>query len=161
MGANFLHEDIHESFHVWTAPLVDPTVADSVNDINPLNITIHKSIGVFGQAGYHVTDQLKFTLGLRESDDSTDRSGTFAAGPGYLNAQGTTCIAPENCIGGINDGHQSASKLTWRAVVDYEVVPNQMVYASVATGYKAGGFNDFDPQDPPERPLCTGEHDCL
>ena len=146
LGANFLHEDIHESFHVWTAPLVDPTVAASVNDINPLNITTHRSVGAFGQASYHVTDKLKLTLGLRESDDSTNRSGTFAAGPGFLNAQGTPCIAPEDCIGSVNDGHQSASKLTYRAVVDYEVATNQMVYASVATGYKAGGFNDFDPK---------------
>ena len=145
-GANFLHEDIHESFHVWTAPLADPTVANSVNDINPLNITTHRSVGVFGQLSYHVNDKLKLTLGLRDSDDSTNRSGTFAAGPGWLNAQGTPCVAPEDCIGSVNDGHQSASKLTYRAVVDYQVANNQMVYGSVATGYKAGGFNDFDPK---------------
>ena len=145
-GANFLHEDIHEAFHVWTAPLADPTVEDSVNDINPLNITTHKSVGVFGQVSYHVSDKLKLTLGLRDSNDTTNRSGTFAQGPGWLNAQGTPCIAPQSCIGGVNDGHQSASKLTYRAVVDYELATNQMAYASVATGYKAGGFNDFDPK---------------
>ena len=145
-GANLLKEDIHESFHVWTAPLQNPTVQDSVDDINPLNITTHRSVGVFGQLSYRATDRLKLTVGLRDSDDSTDRSGTFAAGPGVLNAQGTPCVAPQDCIGGVNDGHQSASKLTYRAVADYEVAPNQMVYASVATGYKAGGFNDFDPK---------------
>ena len=146
VGANFLHEDIHEDFHVWTAPLVDPTVADSVSDINPLNITTHRSVGVFGQASYQFTDELKLTLGLRDSNDTTNRSGTFAAGPGFPNAEGGPCIAPEGCIGTVNDGHQSASKVTYRAVVDYQVATNQMVYASVATGYKAGGFNDFDPK---------------
>ena len=109
VGANFLHEDIHEDFHVWTAPLVDPTVADSVSDINPLNITTHRSVGVFGQASYQFTDELKLTLGLRDSNDTTNRSGTFAAGPGFPNAEGGPCIAPEGCIGTVNDGHQSAS----------------------------------------------------
>jgi iron complex outermembrane receptor protein len=156
-GANLLKEDIHESFHIWTAPLVDPTVADSVNSINPLNITTHRSVGVFGQLTYHVNDKLRLTLGLRDSDDSTDRTGTFAAGPGWPNAQGTPCIAPEDCIGSLNDGHQSASKLTYRAVADYQVTNNQMVYASVSTGYKAGAFNDFDPKTRQSAPYAPEE----
>ena len=156
-GANWLREDIHESFHVWTAPLLDPTVADSTDDINPVNITTHRSVGAFGQLSYHVNDKLKLTLGLRDSDDSTNRSGTFAQGPGWLNAQGTPCIAPEDCVGSLNDGHQSASKLTYRFVADYEVVTNQMIYASVATGYKAGGFNDFDPRTGQSAPYAPEE----
>lgn len=146
LGANLLREDIHEMFHLWTAPLADPTVSASVNALNPINVTTHQSAGVFGQTSYRLGDRLRLTVGVRDSSDSTDRVGTFAQGPGWPNAQGDSCIAPENCIGDANNGHQSEAKWTYRGAVDYELLPNQLLYASIATGYKAGGFNDFDPK---------------
>lgn len=139
-GANLLREDIHESLHLWEAPLVDPSYANSVDAINPVNQTTHQSVGGFGQVDWHLTDALTLTAGVRDSDDSTDRVGTFAAGPV------AGCVAPADCAGGVNDGHQSANKWTYRGVANYQFAPNQLVYASVASGYKAGGFNDFDPK---------------
>lgn len=37
----------------------------------------------------------------------------------------------------------SWDKVTWRLGMAYQASPNDMVYASVSTGYKAGGFNDM------------------
>jgi iron complex outermembrane receptor protein len=146
-GANYYNEDINESDHNWSAPVATPTLAASSNGIDPLNHTVHTSSGFFGQINFHSTDALKLTLGLRQSSDKVRRRGTFAAGPGpWPDPTGATCVAPNDCVGGRNDGDQSASKMTYRAGFDYQVRPNHMIYASVATGYKAGGFNDFDPR---------------
>jgi iron complex outermembrane receptor protein len=74
-----------------------------------------------------------------------ERRGTFAAGPFGVNG---LCASPPPlvpCIGGPNNGSQSANKMTWRVGLDYFAAPEQMFYGYVATGYKAGGFNDFDP----------------
>jgi iron complex outermembrane receptor protein len=147
LGANHYDEDINESDHNWNAPIANPTLAGSANGIDPLNNTVHTSSGVFGQINFHATDALKLTLGLRRSSDEVVRRGTFAAGPGpWLDPTGVPCVAPNDCVGGRNDGDQSANKTTYRAGVDYQIATNHMIYASVATGYKAGGFNDFDPR---------------
>lgn len=139
-GLNYGREDIHESDHNLNAPLSNPTVAASTNGIDPLNETVHTSNGIFGQVTWHAAEQWRITAGLRESNDEVNRVGTFAAGPtpGCGNALA-------DCVGGPNNGHESASKTTYRLGADYLLTPNQMFYGSVATGYKAGGFNDFDP----------------
>lgn len=38
------------------------------------------------------------------------------------------------------DTSKTFRKATWRAAVEYDVAPQSMVYASVETGFKAGGF---------------------
>ncbi len=140
VGANFTDEDIHESDHNFNAPVSDPTIAASTNGIDPVNETKHKSAGIFGQATYHLSDDWRITAGLRETHDSVNRVGTFAAGPT------TGCEnALVNCIGGPNNGSESDSKITYRLGTDYLLTPEQMIYASLSTGYKPGGFNDFDP----------------
>lgn len=146
LGGNWYRENLHEDYHQWGAPATDPTLAGSFNGINPLNQTIHNSHGFFAQGTYHVTDPMSVTLGARRSSDRVDRVGTFAAGPGpWPDELGNVCVAPANCIGPPNNGVQAANKTTYRVEADYEVAQSQLVYVSVATGYKAGGFNDFDP----------------
>ncbi|HUO21728.1 MAG TPA: TonB-dependent receptor [Caulobacteraceae bacterium] len=143
VGANWYRENIHESDHNWGAPFVNPTYADSTNGIDPVNNTIHTTYGVFGQGTLHLNDVFGLVLGLREGHDALTRVGTFAAGP--FDAHGKLCAPFADCIGGPNNGSESASKLTYRVGLNAQFTPTQLVYASVATGYKAGGFNDFDP----------------
>jgi len=146
VGFSWIRDTISESDHNWDTPVATPIEADSSNAIDPLDHTVHTNKGVYGQLTYNLTDAWRVTGGLRWSSDSLTRTGTFAAGPGpWLNAQGTTCIAPENCIGTPDNADEKGSKLTYRGETDYEILPNQMIYASIATGYKAGGFNDFNP----------------
>ncbi len=145
-GVNYTKEDINESDHNWSAPVTNPTLAGSSNGIDPLNNTVHTSKGAFAQGTFHVTDRFNLTGGIRRSSDKVDRIGTFAAGPGpWKNPQGGVCVAPQDCVGPVTNGHQSAQKTTYRLAADYQVTEGQMVFASIATGYKAGGFNDFDP----------------
>lgn len=140
VGANYYNEKINESDHNLNAVVSNPTFANSTNGIDPLNTTTHKSSGIFGQGTYNFTDKFSVVAGLRESNDSLTRVGTFSAGPT------SGCANPfADCIGGPNNGSESATKLTYRLGLNYQFNPRELLYAAVATGYKPGGFNDFDP----------------
>ena len=100
-----------------------------------------QSYGIFGEAYYKFSDKVKATIGLRYNDDkklvnahtltlnvpvaigTPDASGTLAAAVPYLQ----------------QNNHGRA--LTGRAVLDWEITPNNLLYASYSRGYKAGGFN--------------------
>jgi iron complex outermembrane receptor protein len=145
-GANYFREQIHESDHNWDVPVSDPVISAATNGIDPLNTTTHTSYGVFGQTTWHATEQIGVVGGVRYSSDKLVRIGTFAAGPGpWLDPSGAVCVAPADCVGSNADGFEKASKVTWRAGVNDQFTPDDLLYVSVATGYKAGGFNDFDP----------------
>jgi iron complex outermembrane receptor protein len=53
-------------------------------------------------------------------------------------------------------GSESASKITWRVGLDYQLTSDQMLYGYVATGYKAGSFNDIDPTSATHGPAGYG-----
>jgi len=157
IGANYYKEYNMEHDQNWSSPMsCSPSLSAACNVPNPgiVGPTTHKGTGIFGQLNFHATDKLKLTLGLRESSDSLTRVATIAAGPGpFYDSAGNLCAPPNDCVASANNnafiandnGSQSADRLTWRIGADYQISPNQMIYASVATGYKAGGFNDYDP----------------
>ena len=79
----------------------------------------------FGQVVWHATDSLRFTLGARYTRDHnttyfSDYYGQFAA-PTFV--------------------QQTQAKFTWRAGMDYDLTPTNLLYGSVATGFKPGGGN--------------------
>jgi iron complex outermembrane recepter protein len=85
----------------------------------------------FGQVTYKLTDELSLTGGLRYTHDRKKLVQTTPF-PRVLK--------------------KSFNKANWAATIDYQVTPNILAYARVATGYKAGGFsarsaNDgYDPE---------------
>jgi iron complex outermembrane receptor protein len=90
------------------------------------------------------------SFGARDAHDEVTRVGTFGApwqqmpsGHPWLDPLGNVCEAPNDCVGTPNNGHEGASKVTYRVGINAQVMPANLLYASVATGYKAGGFNDF------------------
>ncbi len=107
-------------------------------------------------------EDLTLTFGLRWSEDGVSRRGTFALGTGYppgppppgvppnawRNPDGEPCRAPDPCIGVPNNADQENTKVTYRLGLDYDVSDTGMIYGSIATGYKAGGFSDFGPAGP-------------
>jgi outer membrane receptor protein involved in Fe transport len=118
-----------------------------------------ESFGVFGEAYLDITDRLKLTAGLRYNDDSKSiraRStlasflnpysndgdpfaspfvGSFDADPGTAGNQ----IVQERSV--------SFDEITGRAVLDYQISPDNLLYASYSRGYKSGGIN------PPLQPI--------
>ena len=106
----------------------------------------NKSRAVFGQATYSVAPGLRLTLGLRQTTDDKSRIGGNFAGPTAIK------IATNNAS--VNFTNSS-----YKVGADYDLSKTALAYASIATGYKAGGFYDgvktstFDNTYKPERLL--------
>ena len=90
-----------------------------------------KSNAIFGQATYSLSPVLRLTAGLRTTSDEKSRIGrtTNLAG---------TFVSP----GLVNNAKVNYSQTTWKVGADYDLARNVLVYANVATGYKAGGYFD-------------------
>ena len=158
-GVNYANEIITENGHFWgvgeasvAAYGYDP---DYLNLIDLLNRTRHTTWSAYGHASYAVTGRLHVSGGMRWSRDTTRRAGTLAKGPfsgagpdgpiPWLNARGTVCAGTDDCIGTPNNGASHSTKMTYDLGVNYQATGHQLFYATVATGYKPGGFNDYDP----------------
>ncbi|HEY1879123.1 MAG TPA: TonB-dependent receptor [Caulobacteraceae bacterium] len=84
-----------------------------------------QSYSVFAQALWRITDRLRLSLGGRLNyDHFTDDSANFSAF-GFSHS----------------DNAKSDHVPTWRAELDYDIAPDEMIYASAARGYKPGGVN--------------------
>ncbi len=101
----------------------------------PHGPTVARSKAAFGQLTYSVTPALRATAGARYTDDDKSRVGStnFQQKPEFNAATDFKLL---------NDATLNTHKTTWKLGAEYDVAPGAMAYASVATGYKSGGFND-------------------
>lgn len=139
---------------------------------NNTPITNLKSYGIFGESYFKFNDKLKITLGLRYNHDKkfvSSRSTllSFLVPYGATNSfatpygaqfdadPSTTCTATSR-LGAIGSAagceafqNRSVSFGEWtgRAVLDYKISNNNLLYASYSRGYKSGGIN------PPLQPI--------
>ncbi len=116
------------------------------------------SYGIFGEAYFQATDRLKLTVGVRYNNDRKTlvaRTTLFqdAAGTAVLLPYGSTNIT--QAVGYANldydptqpgnqlyeQAHASFSEVTGRAVLDYKITDENLLYASYSRGYKSGGIN--------------------
>lgn len=95
-----------------------------------------KNKSVFGQASYEIINDLTATLGARYSYDDKSRVGETA-----FDTNPAVMIPGNRIVLQVNDASASFDKVTWRVGLDY-ASPIGLLYGYVATGYKAGGFND-------------------
>ncbi len=108
------------------------------------------STAAFGQATWNVSDSLHLTGGLRYTSDKRTNVGGRGYGWGYDSAPqvpvnpGTNPAAAGSGFGtpSKNDGTFNGSKTTGLARVGYDIDRDNMVYASVSSGYKSGGLQD-------------------
>ena len=144
LGAFFLHSRTTDGYDQYLRNAQDPYTPNILNDeqeslvaqqitdgtlyFETSNAFRRRSISGFGQGVYHISDQLRATLGFRYT---VDQNSSFLD-----NYFGDPTIG-----GGLVHLHQSANKLTWKTGLDYQVTPQNFVYASVSTGFKPGGGN--------------------
>ena len=90
---------------------------------------------VFGQATYRLAPRLRGTLGARYSDDDKSRIGStnFQQGPDFN---------PATDFRQLNAAAVQTHKTTWRLGAEFDLAPATLLFATVSTGYKSGGFND-------------------
>ncbi|WDF74752.1 TonB-dependent receptor [Novosphingobium sp. KACC 22771] len=131
-GGYYFKEKSGIAFFILDPGIGIPSLAPFAQFGFPQDPTIAVSKGVFGQASYNFTDRLKLTGGVRYSSDDKSRVGATVA-----DLPNGTRVTFQN-----NNASRNFSKTTWRVGVDYDVPGLGLFYGSVATGYKAGGFND-------------------
>jgi iron complex outermembrane receptor protein len=141
-----------------------------------------ESYAAYAQASYAITEQLKFTAGIRHTSDKKDfafananailptagtppvpqgtaitlRTGpipdsAFGVQGGTTNCtytsfppprSGFQCLASNTTIlTGATYDTKKFNKTTWRAGLDYQLSDDNLMYASVSTGFRSGGFN--------------------
>lgn len=95
---------------------------------------------LFSQLTYGLTDAFRVTGGLRytyEKKNSDSARYTLA------NTVGPDPVIPDLPVGApanIVLGSRDWNKITWKAGVELDAGPRNFLYASVGTGFKAGGF---------------------
>ncbi len=102
--------------------------------------SVNTSYGVYAEGTYTFTDQWAVTAGLRQSWDEREitlskwnnvaRTGCTVTGPG--GAALADCARTEE---------ETFDSPTWRLSVNYTPVAEHLIYASISTGYRGGGFN--------------------
>lgn len=108
---------------------------------SPQGTVSNEAYGLFMEGTYSLTDRLDLTLGVRQSWDkraitvSNERNGDCIVREG---GSESAFLSNNACVRSESERFSSPS---WRAVVDYQVTPDAMVYGSVSTGYRSGGFN--------------------
>ncbi|HWM66784.1 MAG TPA: TonB-dependent receptor, partial [Steroidobacteraceae bacterium] len=99
------------------------------------SITLQSNKGTayaaYGQASYHITDRFKVTGGARYSWEKKEITSEARISSGLpLLLQAYPQIAAD----------KAWNNISWRLVADYHATDNALLYASVATGFKSGGF---------------------
>ncbi|MDE2437118.1 MAG: TonB-dependent receptor [Sphingomonadales bacterium] len=128
-----------------------------------------KTYGLFGEAYYKFSDRAKLTVGLRYNHDQKDvtaRTTLYTDAAVYSNAYtytnnsvllpfGSTSITQAFGYANLNfnpavipaSPHEYAmdsvrfNALTGRAVLDFQITPDNLLYVSYSRGYKSGGIN--------------------
>ena len=108
----------------------------------------NESTAVFAQAGWNITDDLKFTVGGRYTRD--EKSGfvtaTSVATGGPFNPDSTVALVPLLDPNGFTQSYSNSwSQFTPQAILEWTVSDDIFTYFSVSKGYKGGGWEDTPP----------------
>lgn len=123
-----------------SSQLVGPSSSFSgMYQTSPLGSVTNESYGVFLEGTYSLTERVNATLGVRQSWDERSVTVQNTRSGACIVKDGNGVLLPDNACSRTED--ERFSSPSWRAVVDYQVTPDAMVYGSVSTGYRSGGFN--------------------
>lgn len=148
VGAYFSKTDMTQDYLVQQSPdfgggpRVDTGVTDAIN----------KSKGVFTEGTYRFNTAWSVTAGVRQSWDDREITVTKYLGS-YPNP---SCNIYS---GGVLDPDcertedETFSSPTWRLSANYTPQEDMLLYASVSTGYRAGGFNTRGSNDATLQPF--------
>ena len=92
----------------------------------------NQSKAAFGQATYSLRDDTRLTMGLRYTRDRKS---------GYDPLSGQAAVPPATTSAKAYAADVAFTNTSWKVGVDHDVMRNVMLYASISTGYKSGGFN--------------------
>ena len=146
LGGYYFNERVRQTLFLCFAPITPTPTApfNACNTWNQGNDQETNSYAAFGQARYHLTDALSFTLGGRytneEKTDSSTQSFDFRPA-GFSPAPGVVVpgfLAP---IVTNLPGRVKFDRFTPKLGVEYQASTRTLVFASYAEGFRSGGFN--------------------
>ena len=118
-----------------------------------------KSYGLFGEAYYNLTDNLKITAGLRYNNDEKAVSARSTLASFFVPFSTTGSVFNSPAAAGFDgdpnragiqpfsNREVSQNAVTGRFVLDWQITDDNLLYASYSRGYKSGGIN------PPLQPI--------
>jgi len=118
-----------------------------------------RSDAIFGETTYTFTDGLRGIFGLRyTTETNTAELYNKWYGEGY-DIPGHSIIAtdpltglPNNLYAYNTDGYQHAVDTTGKVGLEYDLAPKSMLYGTVSTGFKGGGFGLAPPPQTEYKP---------
>ena len=114
-----------ETGHQWDGA---PYTSLTANDIRKRKTDAQ---AVFAEGTFYITENVGLTGGLRYTSEKADFTQW------YFNQLART-PAPQNA-------NTTFSATTPKAGIDWQVLPNMMLYASYTKGFKSGGYNAVNP----------------
>jgi len=137
-GATYLSENGFDRSYSRTLRFV-PSLGSLPSVSRHFGSISNQSVGIYGQATYHLTDQLSVTGGLRWSHD---KKGIVAHPSSSVDVN----LVPLVCTGGGAISQDCAianttsfSNVSYTAGLDYKLAEDLMIYAKYGRGYRAGG----------------------
>ena len=111
-----------------------------------------RSYAAFGQLTYSLADPWRLIAGVRFTDDERQIAGqSYTVFPALSMNPATVCLNPAvaECLAETFEGSRTFRNLSWKAGTEYDLTAQSMLYATAATGFKAGGFNQNAASTPP------------
>ncbi len=113
------------------------------------NFSTNESYAFFGQLGYRFTDQFRIVAGVRYSHDKKGGvvTGFAVEGGDRFNPNDQVAVTPLAATFREGQGYGAAYSDSWSEVTpqvtaEFKANDDLLFYASYATGYKGGGFED-------------------
>jgi len=125
-------------------PLPGQVFAGAAGDqssFQSINDTRHWSL--FGQADWQVTERTRLSAGLRYIDEkkSLDASATWQIDPFPPLPEPQTSLALNTTVPTPVVAERSTDGMAWNLSALFDVADDTTLYATVAEGFKAGGYN--------------------
>jgi len=123
--------------------IVDEGLTCNANDIVSTTAyisTVFDNWAVFGDAKYHLTDDLRLLMGLRYTDDKVSFNHNRYSNDFY----GRTGVGVRGArLNTDYEGSTSETDLSGKLGLQYDLTDNSMTYLTYSQGYKGPGFNVF------------------
>lgn len=135
-----------------SSPVIDlgnPNVAGREGQSsNNFQFTRTMSYGLFGQASFEIVDNLRLVGGVRYSRDDKSsrdyggpRSNTTLMGPQFpTTIPRTIDVFSTNASFITSTQNRTYENVTYRGAVEFDVNPDVLIFASVATGFLSGSL---------------------
>jgi len=132
VGAYYYNEDQIAEQQIFQGILQD-------NIIN--YVPESESYAAFGEATVSVTDRLRLIAGARYTEEDRAVEGTIFTNSPASAPPGAPLPFLLESFG----GERTFSDTTWKAGLEYDITPDNMLFLTAGTGFKAGGFNQTVP----------------